>query len=137
MLRQFVTIILMTVIWLGSVMVQSQSQPRTIAILADHDSRYKIDGKTSPTLRLKSGEEVKLVITAMKAKTQNRDGSVHGFALLRKDGSKVPDWDLLLKPGTQEFTLRAPLEPGEYHVVCTVICSSGHEEMQMKVIVQD
>jgi len=122
---------------LGAAMVAAQTQPRTIAILADHDSRYKIDGKTNPTLTLKAGEEVKLVITAVKAKTQNRDGSVHGFALLRKDGSRVADWDLLLKPGVQEFVLHAPAEAGEYHVVCTVICSSGHEDMQMKVVVQD
>ena len=129
--------ILLATILLSSTMAVAQAQPRTIAILADHDSRYKIDGKANPTLTLKAGEEVRLVITAVKARTQNRDGSIHGFALLRKDGSKVSDWDLMLKPGVQEFVLRAPSEPGEYHVVCTVICSSGHEDMQMKVIVQD
>jgi heme/copper-type cytochrome/quinol oxidase subunit 2 len=127
---------LLPILLLGSLAL-AQTGPRTIAILADHDSRYKIDGKASPTLTLKAGEEVKLVITAVKARTQNRDGSVHGFALLRKDGTKVADWDLVLKPGVQEFMLRAPSEPGEYHAVCTVICSSGHEDMQMKVIVQD
>jgi heme/copper-type cytochrome/quinol oxidase subunit 2 len=56
--------------------------------------------------------------------------------LLRaKDRSKVPDWDFLLKPGTQEFRLTAPAEPGEYVVVCTVICSEEHEGMHMKVVV--
>lgn len=125
-----------TVLVLGSVLAIAQTTPRTISIVADHDSRYKVDGKTSPTLVLKAGEEVRLVITAVKAKSQNRDGSVHGFALLRKDGGRVPDWDLSLKPGVQEFVLKAPSEPGEYRVVCTVICSSGHEDMQMKVIVQ-
>lgn len=121
---------------LGAVLAMAQSQPRTIAILADHDSRYKIDGHASPTITLTAGEDVHLVITAVKAKNHNRDGSIHGFAMLRKDGSKVPGWDLLLKPGVQEFTLHTPSEPGEYHVVCTVICSSGHEDMQMKVIVE-
>ena len=116
----------------------AQSEPRTIAILADHDSRYKIDGKASPTLTLKAGEQVHLVITAVKAKSQNRDGAVHGLVMVRaKDGNKVPGWDLLLKPGVQEFVLQAPSEPGEYHVFCTVICSSSHEDMQMKVIVQE
>ena len=116
----------------------AQTEPRTITILADHDSRYKIDGKASPTLMLKAGEQVRLVITAVKAKTQNRDGSVHGMVMVRgRDGYKVPGWDLLLKPGVQEFILQAPTEPGEYHVFCTVICSSGHEDMQMKVIVQE
>lgn len=124
------------VVLLLALAASTQSQPRTIAIVADKDSRYKIDGKSSPVLELKAGEQVHLVITAVKAKNQNRDGSIHGFAMLRaKDGKRVPDWDLLLKPGVQEFLLQAPSEPGEYRVVCTVICSSRHEDMQMKVIV--
>ena len=114
----------------------AQTQPKTIQILADKDSQYKIDGKASPTITLQAGEAVKLVITAHKAKNMNRDGSVHGFTLLRaKDGAKVPDWNLLLHEGVQEYVLQAPEEPGEYHVVCTVICSSGHEDMMMTVIV--
>jgi len=127
---------LLATVLLGTALASAQSQPRTIAVLADHDSRYKIDGHASPTITLTAGEDVHFVITAVKAKTHNRDGSIHGFAMLRKDGSKVSGWDLLLKPGVQEFTLRAPSEPGEYRVVCTVICSAGHEDMQMKVIVQ-
>ena len=31
--------------------------------------------------------------------------------------------------------LNAPTEPGEYVVVCTVICSEEHEGMHMKFIV--
>jgi heme/copper-type cytochrome/quinol oxidase subunit 2 len=114
------------------------TQPRTIEIVADKDSRYKIEGKANPTLYLHSGEQVRLVITANKAKNMNRDGSVHGFVLLRaKDEVKVPGWDLMLKPGVHEFVLQAPKEPGEYRVVCTVICSSSHEDMNMKVVVSD
>ncbi len=56
--------------------------------------------------------------------------------LLTPDHHPVPGWDLLLKPGLQEFDLTAPEKPGEYLVVCTVICSSGHEHMTMKVIVE-
>ena len=48
---------------------------------------------------------------------------------------QLPDWDLELKPGTQEFVLKVPDQPGEYQIVCTVICSEGHEDMHMKVIV--
>jgi heme/copper-type cytochrome/quinol oxidase subunit 2 len=56
--------------------------------------------------------------------------------LLRaKDRSKVEGWDLLFKPGAQEFVLTAPAEPGEYEAVCTVICSEDHEGMHMKVTV--
>jgi plastocyanin len=114
----------------------AQNQIRVVEILADKDSRYKIGRQISPTLTFKAGEEVQFRITAKKAKTFNRNGSIHGFALIRKkDGAKFPDWDVELKPGTQEFVLRVPSEPGEYQIVCTVICSEGHEDMSMKVIV--
>jgi heme/copper-type cytochrome/quinol oxidase subunit 2 len=114
----------------------AQNQIRVIEILADKDSRYKIGRQASPTLTFKAGEEVQFRITAKQAKTHNRNGSIHGFALIRKkDGAKFPDWDLELKPGTQEFILKVPSEPGEYEIVCTVICSEGHEDMHMKVIV--
>ena len=77
-----------------------------------------------------------LRVTARKAKSWNRDGSIHGFTLLRaQDHSRVPGWDLLFKPGSQEFALTAPPEPGEYLVVCTVICSEDHEGMHMKFTV--
>jgi plastocyanin len=114
----------------------AQSPIRVVEILADKDSRYKIGRQASPTLTFKAGEEVQFRITAKKAKTLNRNGSIHGFTLIRKkDGSKVPDWDLELKPGIQEFVLKVPSDPGEYEIVCTVICSDGHEDMNMKVIV--
>jgi len=44
-------------------------------------------------------------------------------------------WDFMLKPGIQEFSVAAPDEPGEYLVVCTVICSQDHEGMNMKFVV--
>ena len=114
----------------------AQNQIRVIEILADKDSRYKIGRQKSPTLTFKAGEEVQFRITAKKAKTLNRNGSIHGFALIRKkDGAKFADWDLELKPGAQEFVLKVPSEPGEYEIVCTVICSEGHEDMRLKVIV--
>jgi heme/copper-type cytochrome/quinol oxidase subunit 2 len=112
------------------------AQARTIEILADKDSRYKIAGQRNPLIVLKAGEAVVLRVTAVRAKTWNRDGSIHGFALLRaRDHTKVPGWNLLLQAGTQEFALTAPVEPGEYEVLCTVICSDDHEGMRMKVVV--
>jgi heme/copper-type cytochrome/quinol oxidase subunit 2 len=112
------------------------SQGRVIEILADHDSRYKIEGQKQPAITVKVGEQITLRITAKKAKTFNRDGSIHGFSLLHaKDRKPVPEWDFLLKPGTQEFTLAAPSEAGEYVVVCTVICSQDHEGMSMRFVV--
>ncbi len=112
------------------------AQPRIIELTADRDSRYRIAGQHTPEITVKAGEPFILRVTARKGKSWNRDGSVHGFALLRaKDRSKVEGWDLLFKPGTQEFSLTAPLEAGEYEAVCTVICSEDHEGMHLKFIV--
>jgi heme/copper-type cytochrome/quinol oxidase subunit 2 len=115
---------------------RAHAQTHVIELLADKDSRYKIAGTPSPEITVKAGEQVLLRVTARRGKSWNRDGSVHGFTLLRaKDRSKVEGWNLLFKPGTQEFRLTAPNEPGEYEVVCTVICSEDHEGMHMKFIV--
>lgn len=111
-------------------------QARVIEVLADKDSHFKIAGMSRPEITVKAGEPLLLRINARKAKTWNRDGTVHGFTLLRaKDHHKVTGWDLELKPGTHEFSLTAPAEPGEYEVLCTVICSEEHEGMRMKFVV--
>ena len=110
--------------------------PRTIEILADHDSRFKMAGLKEPEITAHAGEPLILRVTAIKAKNRNRDGSIHGFALLSaKDRSHVPGWDFLLKPGVQNLEATAPTEPGEYVVVCTVICSDDHEGMHMRFVV--
>jgi len=113
-----------------------QAQVHVIELVADKDSRYKSLAGSKPEITLKAGEPVLLRVTARKSRSWNRDGSIHGFTLLHaSDRSKVPDWNLLLRPGTQEFTLTAPAEPGEYVVVCTVICSEDHEGMNMRLVV--
>ena len=116
--------------------VPSFGQARVIEVLADKDSHFKMAGMSHPEITVKAGEPLLLRINARKGKTMNRDGTVHGFTLLRaKDHRKVTGWDLELKPGTQEFSLTAPTEPGEYEVLCTVICSEEHEGMRMKFVV--
>jgi len=112
------------------------SQPHVIELLADKDSHYKMGGKTAHQITVKAGEPIVLRIEARRGKTWSRDGAVHGFTLLRaKDHAKVAGWDLELKPGTQSFNLTAPADPGEYEVMCTVICSDDHEGMRMKLTV--
>jgi heme/copper-type cytochrome/quinol oxidase subunit 2 len=114
----------------------ASAQARVVELIADRDSRYKIAGQRTPEITVKAGEQVLLRVTAHRGKSWNRDGSIHGFSLLRaRDRSKVDGWDLLLKPGTQEFRLTVPNEPGAYEVVCTVICSEDHEGMHMKFTV--
>jgi hypothetical protein len=110
--------------------------PRLIEVMADHDSRWRMAGMKEPMITVHAGEAVTLRITAVKAKEHNRSGAVHGFTLLRaKDRARVPGWDWELLPGVQEFAMTAPKEPGEYIVVCTVICSGDHEGMHMRFIV--
>ena len=112
------------------------AQARVIELTADSDSRYKIAGMREPEITVKAGEQILLQVTARKGKSWNRDGSIHGFSLLRaKNRTKVDGWDLLFKPGTQEFLMTAPTEPGEYVAVCTVICSDEHEGMHLKFTV--
>jgi heme/copper-type cytochrome/quinol oxidase subunit 2 len=116
--------------------VNGVAQPRVIELTADHDSRYRIAGQKTPEITVKAGEQILLRVTARKAKSWNRDGSIHGFTLLRaRERTRVEGWDLLFKPGTQEFALTAPTEPGEYEAVCTVICSEDHEGMHLKFTV--
>ena len=130
---------LMWIVAAGAVLAavpQARAQARVIEITADSDSRYKIAGQRTPEITVKAGEQILLRVTAHRGKSWNRDGSIHGFTLLRaKDRTRVDGWDLLFKPGTQEFLLMAPNEPGAYEVVCTVICSEDHEGMHMKFTV--
>jgi heme/copper-type cytochrome/quinol oxidase subunit 2 len=112
------------------------AEPRLIQVVADHKSHFSVPGQSEPSISVKAGEKVRLRITAIKATNRNRDGSVHGFTLLHPgDHKPVDGWDFLLQPGTQEFVVTAPMEPGNYEVVCTVICSDNHEHMSMKFTV--
>ena len=114
----------------------ASAQVHVIELVADRDSRYKNPDGSKPEITLRAGEQVLLRVSARKAKTWNRDGSIHGFTLLRAgDRSKVEGWNLLLRPGQQEFQLIAPAEAGEYLVMCTVICSEYHEGMNMRLLV--
>src|ERR1035437_2770094 len=114
----------------------ASAQARVVELIAGSDSRYKIAGQRTPEITVKAGEQVLLRVTAHRGKSWNRDGSIHGFTLLRaKDRTRVEGWDLLFKPGTQEFLLTAPNEPGGYEVACTVICSEEYEGMHMKFTV--
>jgi heme/copper-type cytochrome/quinol oxidase subunit 2 len=131
---RFATLVAFALIFTAS--LPAFGQARVIEVLADKDSHFKMTGQSHPEITVKAGEPLVLRISARKGKTWNRDGAVHGFTLLRaKDHSKVPGWDLELKAGTQDFTLTAPTEPGDYEVLCTVICSDDHEGMRMKFVV--
>jgi len=42
-------------------------------------------GKDKPSITVKAGEAIVLRITARRGKSWNRDGSIHGFSLLRAE----------------------------------------------------
>jgi len=109
--------------------------PRVIELTADHDSRYRSEGKVDPTIEAMPGEPLILRITALRAKEVARDGSVHGLALLNKNLDAVPGWRFYLHPGVQEVAVTAPNQPGRYTAVCTVICSHMHDGMKFTLIV--
>jgi hypothetical protein len=109
--------------------------PRVIKLSADHDSRYRSEGKVAPTIEAMPGEPLILCITASRAKAVARDGSVHGLALLNKNREAVPGWRFYLHPGVQEFAVKAPDQPGRYTAVCTIICSDMHDGMRFTLIV--
>ena len=111
--------------------------PRVIELTADRDSRYRRGHKASPTIEVFAGEPLILRITAVPAKEVASDGSVHGLALLDHNSNAVAGWRFFLRPGVQELSVTAPLEPGRYTAVCTVICSDAHEGMGFTLVVID
>lgn len=106
--------------------------PHLIEVIADKDNQFKVPGQKKAVITVKAGEVVRLRITSRKGTEWAKDGAVHSFTIKEL---KDQGWDLRLKEGTQEFTLVAPKEPGEYVVECTVNCGKGHEEMRMKLVV--
>ena len=131
------TIRVLTVLAVLSGEVAGPSQPpRMVNLVADHNSTFRVDGPNSSELDLVAGEPITLHVEAHKAKSMNRDGSVHGLVLLDSHRKPVPGWELMFKPGVQEMQLTAPTQPGIYEAVCTVICSTEHERMKLLVVVR-
>lgn len=112
--------------------VSALAAPRIIKVIADDDGKFKVPGEKKPIITLKAQEVVVLRITARKGTDWEKDGAVHSFTV---NALKDQGWDLRLKEGTQDFTLAAPAEPGEYVVECTVRCGRGHDDMKMKLVV--
>ena len=102
-----------------------------IEIIAGADG-FKVPGKKKPEITVKANSVVRLRITAEKGEDWRKDGVVHTFTIKKL---KEQGWDLMLKEGTQEFTLRAPSQPGKYRVVCKVYCGAIHQDMVMTMIV--
>ena len=109
------------------------SQPRVIQVTADKDNLFKVPGQSKPIIVMRPGEKVILRITSHFGGEKAKDDAVHSFVIkkLRDQG-----WDVRLKEGTEDFPLVAPEESGEYKIECTVKCGRGHDDINMKLIVQ-
>ncbi len=107
---------------------------RVTEIIADKDGQFKVPGQKEPVIVAYPKEVLRLRITARKGSEWEADGAVHGFwaPALAEQG-----WYLRLREGTQEFTLTAPEDPGEYTILCSVICGPGHTRMNMKLVVRE
>jgi hypothetical protein len=114
----------------------TSASPRIIELNADHDSRYRQNGKASPTIEVLVRESLILRITAVRAREAARDGSIHGIALLDKNSEAVPGWKFFLHPGVQDLAVVAPEKAGRYKAVCTIVCSDGHEGMGFTLLVK-
>jgi heme/copper-type cytochrome/quinol oxidase subunit 2 len=113
--------------------IAATAAPRVIQVTADEDGKFKMPGqKGKPVITVKAGEVITLKITSVKGTDWEKDGAVHSFTI---NALKDQGWDLRLKEGTQQFTLAAPSEPGEYLVECMVRCGKTHDDMKMKLVV--
>lgn len=107
--------------------------PRLITLIADKDNLFKITGQKLPVITVKANEVIHLRIIANKSTDWDKsDGTIHTFTI---NALKDQGWDLRLKEGTQDFTLVAPAQPGQYVIECTVKCGSGHDDMKMRLVV--
>ncbi len=99
---------------------------------ATKEQTFKVLGEKKPVITVKAGDTVTLRITAHKGAQQAKDGAVHSFTILAlaKEG-----WNIRLKEGVNEVTLKAPNKPGEYSIVCVVICGPNHADQKMKLVV--
>jgi len=131
MKNSFVVITLMLVA--SMIPLQASGQTGKVwEIDATKDQTFVVKGEKKPVITAKAGELLTLRITAHKGTTQAKDGSVHGMLI---KGFADQGWNIRLKEGTQEVTVKAPDKPGEYTIECNVMCGPGHMEQKMKLIV--
>jgi hypothetical protein len=109
------------------------AQDRLVEIVASGDNTFRVANTKSAVIRAHAGEVLHLRVTSQKGSELARDGAVHSLVIrsLRDQG-----WDLRLYEGTHDYQVKAPAEPGEYVIECTVKCGRGHDDMHMKLVVE-
>jgi cytochrome c oxidase subunit 2 len=91
-------------------------EPRTIAITA---KRFEF---VPPTITLKKGETVKLVVTS--------EDVTHGFFL------RPLKIDTDLTPGETQQINVTPQSAGTFTAICHHFCGAGHGNMKLTVVVE-
>jgi heme/copper-type cytochrome/quinol oxidase subunit 2 len=111
-------------------------QPRVIQLTADKDNKFKVPGQKQPVITVKAKEVIKFRVTAHKGTETDPKypGCVHSFTIKEL---KSQGWDVCLKEGMNEFVLVAPSKPGDYSIECMSKCGTGHDDMNMKMIVTE
>ena len=101
----------------GGLRLAAETGPKEIGILA-----MKFDF-TPDTIKLKRGEPVVLVVTALDR--------IHGF--------KIPQFGIRsdVIPGEDARIALTPDKTGSFGFLCDVFCGDGHEEMNGTLIVED
>jgi len=105
-----------------------------VEIIAASDNTFRVPGQKTPVIHAKPGESLTLKVTAQKGSEWAKDGAVHSIVIrsLRDQG-----WDFRLHEGAQELQATAPMKTGEYVIECTVKCGRGHDDMRMKLVVEN
>jgi heme/copper-type cytochrome/quinol oxidase subunit 2 len=129
-----VTVTSLVLSGVGVALGPNSGSPRIIEVTADKDNVFKVPGQGKPVIVMKPGEKAVFRITSHFGGEKANDGTEHSFVVkkLRDQG-----WDVRLKDGTQDVTLVAPPQTGEYKIECTVKCGRGHDDMNMKLVVQN
>src|SRR5215510_2460443 len=110
----------------------SAANDKVWEVIATKDQTFVVRGEKKPVITTKAGQPVHLRITAEKAAEMAKDGSVHSFTI---KAFADQGWNIRLKEGTQDYTLTAPSQPGEYVIECAVKCGPGHADQRMKLVV--
>ena len=129
-----VALLLMFAMIIPSLQLLAQ-QPRVIEISATSDNKFKVAGSKAPVITVKPKEVIKFKIKSEwgDEKDPKWPGCPHSFSV---KGLEDQGWNKCLKPGMNEFVLVTPATPGTYKIECLAKCGKGHDDMNMKMIVQ-
>jgi len=129
-----VTLLLLFAMIIPSLQILAQ-QPRVIQITATSDNKFKVAGSKVPVITVKPKEVIKFQITSQwgDEKDPKWPGCPHSFSI---KGFEDQGWNKCLKEGKNEFVLVTPATPGTYKIECLAKCGKGHDDMNMKMIVQ-